>query len=542
MNPYCHKLPCLSMALTPDRMGALMNSTPRSGIRAVKSTTKPHKILFVAAEVAPYASVGGLGQVIYFLARALKKQGHDVRIFMPKYGYMDESKYKTTMVWPGLAVPTGGKENPLICNVKLYTPNKSEVPVYFLENMEYYEKRANVYGYIDDHIRWGLLTKGALEFLRHSDWVPDVINCADWHTGHIPNYLKTVYQSDEKLSKIATVFSIHNIYHQGTFDHRFLSDLDYDDGRSPIAPFFSERLKLQNFMRRGIMYADIVNTVSENYAKEILTAEYGEKLDPLLKEVRTKLYGVLNGLDYDEFNPATDKIIYANYSRAKLESRLKNKLALQREFNLPEDKDVPVIGMVGRLDEQKGFDLLMKILEPLVTEYGVQFVSVGGGDARYRTFLQEMSQAYPKNVAVHLFPNFTLPRHVFAGADIFLIPSKYEPFGITAIEAMRYGAIPLVRKTGGLADTVKDYDPKTETGTGFVFSNYDHLALFGAIIRSLEVYKHASAWKALTKRSMGADFSWETSALRYIELYTKAIDLTKKRVSAKIHPAHQAVA
>lgn len=506
-----------------------------------KSKTKPLKILFVAAEVAPYASVGGLGQVIYFLSRALRKQGHDVRIFMPKYGYIDEAKYRTKMIWPGLAVPTGGTENPLICNVKLHLPAKPDAPVYFLENMEYYEKRANIYGYIDDHIRWALLTKGALEFLRHSDWVPDVINCADWHSGHIPDYLRTTYAKDPKLGHIATVFSVHNIYHQGTFDHRFVSDLDFDDGKSPIAPFYSDRLQSQNFMRRGIMHADIVNTVSQNYAREILTPEYGEKLDVLLKEVRTKLYGVLNGLDYREFNPATDKIIFANFSKSKLEARIKNKLALQREFNLPENESVPIIGMVGRLDEQKGFELLMPILEPLIKEYGIQFVSVGGGDARYRSFLQEMQQKYPQNVGVHLFPNFTLPRHVFAGTDIFLIPSKYEPFGITAIEAMRYGSIPLVRKTGGLADTVKDYTPEQESGNGFVFNHYDPLALFGAVIRALEVYKHTRVWRSLQRRAMSADFSWEAAAKNYVELYEKAIELAKKRTVAKIHRAHQVV-
>lgn len=497
------------------------------------------KILFIAAEVAPYASVGGLGQVIYFLSRALSKQGHDVRIFMPKYGSIDEFKYRTKMVKPVLLVPSGGREGAVICNVKLHTPARPDVPVYFLENMEYYEKRANVYGYIDDHVRWGLLSRGVLEWLKSSAWQPDVVNLADWHTGHVANYLRTTYSSDPKLTHLATVFSIHNIYHQGLFDHRFLSDFEYDDGKSPIAPFFSERLKLQNFMRRGIMYSDIVNTVSENYAREILTTEYGEKLDPLLQEVRAKLYGVLNGLDYREFNPATDKIIYANYSQTHLEKRLKNKLALQREFNLPEDKDIPVIGMVGRLDEQKGIELLIPILETLIKEYGVQFVSVGGGDAKYRTFFQELQRTYPENVAVHLFPNFTLPRHVFAGSDLFLIPSKYEPFGITAIEAMRYGAIPVVRRTGGLADTVTDYAPITATGNGFVFRSFDHLALFGAIIRALEVYQHSSEWRNLTRRAMRADFSWEASAEKYVGLYRKAIDLARRRETAKVHAAHQ---
>lgn len=504
----------------------------------VLTHTKPHrsrklKILFVAAEVAPYASVGGLGQVAQFLSRALVKKGHDVRIFMPKYGSIDERKYRTELARSGLAVPTGGREAPLICNVKLHVPRQPDAPVYFLENMEYYEKRANVYGYIDDHVRWGLLSKGVIEWLKDSAWQPDVINLADWHTGHVANYLATTYARDEKLAKIATVFSIHNLYHQGMFDHRFLADSDYDNGKTPIAPFFSEKLKLQNFMRRGIIYADIVNTVSENYAREILTPEYGEKLDPLLREVRAKLYGVLNGLDYREFNPATDKIIYANYSLTHPENRVKNKLALQREFNLPEDKNIPVIGMVGRLDEQKGIELLVPVLETLIREYGVQFISVGGGDARYRLFLQELQEKYPANVGAHLFPNFTLPRHVFAGADIFLIPSKYEPFGITAVEAMRYGAIPVVRKTGGLADTVTDFNLEQETGKGFVFSSFDHLSLFGTIIRALMVYRRKSEWLSLVRRAMQADFSWNTAADRYIELYRKAVELHKKRPASR---------
>lgn len=517
--------------------GAPMQNS-RNPVRPVK-TKKPLKILFVSAEAAPYASVGGLGQVTYFLSKALRRQGHDARIMMPKYGHIDEKQYKTEMVYEGLKVFPGGRENPLICNVKLHRPAKPDAPVYFLENMEYYEKRANVYGYIDDHVRFALLSRGALTFLKDSDWVPDVITCADWHTGHIPNYLRTIYSKDSRLSKIASIFSIHNIYFQGMFDHKFVSDLEYDDGKSPVAPFFSDTLKLQNFMRRGIIYSDIVNTVSENYAREILTTEFGEKLELLLQEVRTKLYGVLNGLDYSEFNPATDKIIYANYSKSNLGERVKNKLNLQREFNLPEDKDIPVIGMVGRLDEQKGLDILMPIIEVLLREHKVQFVVVGGGDSKYRTLLTDLQKKYPNQVGTHLTPNFTLPRHVFAGSDLFLIPSKYEPFGITAVEAMRYGAVPIVRKTGGLADTVQDYDPKEKTGTGFVFKAYDSLALYGSIVRALEIFKDPVAWSVLSKRAMSADFSWDASARKYVELYEKAIDFTKKRALSSVHAAHQ---
>jgi len=256
--------------------------------------------------------------VIFSLTRALKKMGVDCQIFMPKYGSIDEKKYKMEIIFEGLRVPTGKEGESLVCNVKKHISSESGVPVYFLENMEYYEKRSNIYGYSDDPTRFTLLSRGVLEFFMKSNqspimfsknprWLPEIINCADWHTGALPNYLKTVYEDEPILNKIKTVFSIHNLIFQGVFDHHFVSQMDFDDGKSPIAPFFSEKLEKQNFMRRGIIYSDIVNTVSETYAQEIMTPEYGEKLDELLREMRTKVFGILNGLDYEKINPTTDK-------------------------------------------------------------------------------------------------------------------------------------------------------------------------------------------------------------------------------------------
>ncbi|MBZ9578361.1 glycogen synthase [Patescibacteria group bacterium] len=493
---------------------------------------KPLKVLFVAAEVHPYATIGGLGMVVFSLSRALKKLGVDVRIFMPKYALIDEKKYRLEIISEGLRVPTdetAEEKKFLICNVKRYLPTDPDVPVYFLENMEYYEKRSNVYGYSDDPIRFTLLSRGVLEFLRQSDWVPDIINCADWHTGALPNYLKTIYNQDPILTKIKTVFSIHNLSHQGVFDHRFVSELDFDDGKSLIAPFFSEKLSKQNFMRRGVIYSDIVNTVSETYSREILTKEYGERLDDLLKEVRTKVFGILNGLDYRELNPATDKLIPFNFSISNLKRRIKNKIHLQKEFNLEISLDIPILGMVGRLSGQKGIDLLFPILETLISEFNIQFVAVGAGEAKYRTFFEEIAKKFPKKVGCHLMFDFVLARRVFTGCDLFLIPSKFEPCGITQMEAMRYGAIPVVRKTGGLADTVEDFDPKKNSGNGFVFEDFNAYAFFGAIVRALETYKHKKIWQELMKRAMKADFSWEVSAKKYFELYKKALVFVFKK-------------
>lgn len=493
---------------------------------------KPLKVLFVAAEVHPYATIGGLGMVIFSLSRALKKLGVDVRIFMPKYGSIDGKKYPMKMNVKELKVPTDQEEEGkkfLICNVKKHIPSSPDVPIFFLENMEYYEKRSNVYGYSDDPTRFNLLSRGVLEFLRHSDWVPDIINCADWHTGALPNYLKTVYNQDPVLSKIRTVFSIHNLSHQGVFEHHFVSELDFDDGKSQIAPFFSERLPKQNFMKRGIIFADIVNTVSETYSREIMTKEYGEKLDDLLKEVRTKVFGILNGIDYQEINPGTNKLVPFNFDISTIQKRVENKIHLQKEFNLEVSKDIPVLGMVGRLSGQKGIDLLMPILETLVSEFNIQFIIIGAGEGRYREFFEEMNRKFPKNVGCHLMFDLALGHHVFTGCDLFLMPSKFEPCGITQMEAMRYGAIPVVRRTGGLADTVEDFDPKKNTGTGFVFENFNPYAFFGALVRALETYKYKKIWQQLIKRAMRADFSWEVSAQRYLDLYKRTISLDKKK-------------
>jgi starch synthase len=494
------------------------------------------KVLIIATEQTPYATVGGLGRVAYFLSKEFLRMGIDVRVMIPRYGKIDLARWRMESVYEGLEVPTQSGFNSLICNVK-----KCEyegITTYFLENQEYYELRANEYGYFDDSQRFTLLCRGALEFLKHphNDWIPDVIHTNDWQTGLVGQMLATWYKDDPRLSKIVTLFTIHNLFYQGMYDHRFVSDLDYDDGKSDIPDFYNPRLSKINMMRRGIMYSDIVNTVSPTYASEILTEEYGEGLQRLLQEVRTKLFGILNGIDYSEFNPETDKLVIENYSIDTIEIRKKNKLALQKEFQLPEDETIPILCISNRLDKQKGLDLVVQIIEPILDEYApVQFIVNGGGDNTFREYFAKLAKKYPGQVGVNLNPNFTLPRHIFSGADIILLPSRFEPCGMTQMEAMRYGCIPLVRRTGGLADTVEDYEPTGHTGNGFVFSNYDQYALFGSIVRALETYKHGDEWSSLVKRAMGQDFSWTKSAREYMKMYERAIELRKQQAQAKSH-------
>ena len=490
------------------------------------------KILFVAAEAAPFAAVGGLASVMYSLPKALSRLGHDARVFMPRYVFIDDQKNNLKMDKRGLQVPTGSENNDpkhLICNVKRRDENKkdpkSPVTTYFLENMEYFELRTNVYGYSDDTIRWALLSRGVLEYISYwSDWKPDIIVSSDWQTGLVPNYMKTLYKDDPIISKIVSVFSIHNLYFQAMFDHRFVSEMDNDDGKSPIPPIVGDgRMVKINPMRRGIMHADAINTVSPNYAKEILTKEYGELLEDLLRERRSVLAGILNGIDYEVWNPATDSAIAAKYDVEHILERAKNKSALQERFGLADDKDVFVLAIVSRLTKQKGFDLLPNVMDTLLRELPIQLVVVGDGETDLMGYFQDLATKHHGRVATHLQFDPVLPHPVFAGADAFIMPSRFEPCGLTQMEAMRMGTIPIVRKTGGLADSVDDYDPSHEIGTGFVFEKFDSMSFLIAVVRAYETFRDKKAWTSMVVRALEKDFSWDVSAEKYVKFFNEAM-------------------
>jgi len=484
---------------------------------------KALKILFVGSEAIPFVKIGGLGEFLYSLPRALSELGHDARVMIPKYATIDTEKIVMTSVIEGLKVPNQDQA-PLICNVKMYQSGLALDPIcYFLENQEYYEKRGSVYGYDDDAARWALLARGALAFIQqYQAWRPDIIVANDWQGGLIPNYMKCEYQEDPVIAKIASVFVIHNLYYQGMFDHHHSSELDFDDGKSAIPPIGDNHLLKTNFMSRGIRYADVISTVSPNYAREITTPEYGEGLNGLLQENRSHLYGILNGINYNRYNPETNPYVEFKYNSKTLSERKKNKKILQQKFNLPERGDVFVVAIVSRLSEQKGLDLLVEMIEPLLDNFDFQFVIVGAGDSKYHSFFEELNNKYPQ-VATHLSYDAILPQVIYSGADMILIPSHFEPSGLTQMEAMRYGLIPLVRKTGGLADSVDDYNPLEQSGTGFVFEKYDKYAFFSTFIRAFETYRYPQIWQGIQERAMAANFSWEKSANEYVKLFERAL-------------------
>ncbi len=505
---------------------------------------KALKVLFVSSEEYPFAKVGGLGEVMYSLPRALKKLGCDARVMMPRYVSIDKEKYKTAYVYEGIEVPTTAERTgkTLRCNVLRYDDTGEEnspVTTYFLENQEYYELRSNVYGYIDDAVRFALLSRGCLEFLNaNKEWMPDIIVATDWMTGYLPNYLQTDYKDYVRLQHLTTIFSIHNIFWQGlSRRYMFIPEMEYDDGHSALPDFFDPRMKNINAMRRGITYADVVNTVSATYAKELMTPEYGEGLDELLQERRGRFYGILNGIDYTKNDPATDEILTHNYSVSSIDGRIENKLALQKRFGLPEKKDVFVAGVVSRLAKQKGMSLFADTIETFIEATQAQLIIVGTGESEYMDFFHKLQEKYPNNVRAHLQYDGILPHLIYGGADVVLIPSQYEPCGLTQMEAMRFGAVPVARKTGGLADSIKDYTPEEKQGTGFLFEKFDGTAFLIALIRAFESWRHKSSWKELQKRAMEADFSWELSAKEYMDLFKKAIQIKKNPPGNADHPS-----
>ncbi len=525
-------------------------------------------ILFVAAEVAPFSTVGGLSQVSYFLPRALLKLGHDVRIFSAKYGVIDGSggSLPVKKKWPmkleaeGLAVPANPSGPSLICNVKSSKASRFDPLVYFLENREYYEMRANVYQYADDHIRFALLSKGCLEWLlrlkdegrRTKDegdagapapdlqpsafslqpsghWWPDLIHLNDWHTAALAEMIKTNPRY-APLKNIPVLLTVHNFGHQGNgaFDFRFAPPEKRDRGDDPLPGLLDPKLLEKNILVRGIKYADAVNTVSETHAREVLTPEYGEGIEDVLNQYKDKLSGILNGLDTKEFNPLTDPNIKSHYSIKSVNRRAENKIALLREFKLPRSPlspRFPLLAVSGRMDRQKGLDLMVESLPKLLANFDFQLVVLGGGDENFRQFFQQLSVDFPDRVACHLRPSFSLPRHIFAGADILLMPSKFEPGGIVALEALRYGCVPLVRRTGGLNDIVEDFDPAAKTGNGFSFTPYDSWAFSAAVVAALTSYRDPDSWRHLVQNCLRGDFSWDHAAREYEELYRSLIKL-----------------
>ncbi len=480
---------------------------------------RPLRILFLSAEVVPYAKTGGLADVAGSLPKALKDLGHDVRVCMPRYGRVEPSRFNLERALEPFEVSMNAAAEPVSVMVGHIGRG---VPVYLIDNERYFG-REGIYGYPDDGERFILFCRAAMEMLKRLEWQPDVLHCNDWHTGIIPNWLHTIYRDDPFFANTATLYTIHNLQYQGIFGQRILEIAGIDEYGFIHHAGMAELENVVDLMARGILFADIVSTVSEKYAREILAPEYGERLDPLLRDRQEHLFGVLNGVDYEVFDPATDKYIARNFDLATLDRRLENKLALQREAGLPERADVPLLGAISRLVDQKGFDILAEIFDALMSVLDLQFVLLGTGDQHYHNVFTQFAERYSDKTAIFLTFNAPLAQKIYAGSDMFLMPSRFEPCGLGQLISFRYGSVPVVRATGGLADTVHDFDPRTGEGNGFSFERYNGMDLFATIVRAVENYKYRQTWRTLQERGMRADYSWAASARKYVDLYERAV-------------------
>ncbi|MBI5875942.1 MAG: glycogen synthase GlgA [Deltaproteobacteria bacterium] len=483
---------------------------------------KPIKVLIATPEAIPFAKTGGLADVTGALPKVLKGLGCDVRLIMPFYRQIQESGEKNEIKDAGIqvSVPLGFRE----LNVPVFQSSANNVPAYFLKRDEYYDRKY-LYtmpdgDYFDNAERFILFSRAVIEAIKKLNFKPDIIHCHDWQTGLISTFLKTIYKNDPFFADTKTLFTIHNIAYQGQFpkSHFQLTGLPPDVFTPDGVEFWGN----MNLLKAGIVFSDIVTTVSEKYSKEIQTPEFGYGLEGVLQAKKGNLFGVLNGVDYDDWSPEKDKFIIAKYDYKDLSGKAKCREDLLKEYKLSLPDDAPVIGIISRLADQKGFDILSEAMENLMA-MNLGMVVLGTGEKKYHELFEGLAKKYPKKLGVKITFDNKIAHKIEAGSDMFLMPSKYEPCGLNQIYSLKYGTIPIVRATGGLDDTIQDYDAKTGAGNGFKFKEYSSAALVKKIKDALCIFADRKEWKKLAQKAMQQDFSWEMSAKRYVELYERLL-------------------
>ncbi len=475
------------------------------------------KLLFAAAECAPFFKTGGLGDVAGALPKELAKKGIETVVVLPYFAKIPQQYKDQCEDVMNFNVYVGWRQQ--YCGVKRLELNG--VTYYFIDNL-YYFNRESLYGYFDDGERFAFFQMAIIELMEKIDFIPDVVHVNDYHTGMIPFLLKEKYHWIEAYRNIRTVLTIHNIEFQGQYGKEVLYNLfgmgteRYDDGTIRMGDAV-------NFMKAGILYSDRVNTVSPSYAEEIKTPEFGSGLDSILRMESGKLTGIVNGIDYEINNPENDPVLVGHYSVEDLSGKAANKEELQRLMGLRPRADVPVIAVVSRLTYQKGFHLVLDELENIL-QFDVQFVLLGTGDPVFENRFQSIAERYPEKCSVSISFDVKLAQKMYGGADIFLMPSAFEPCGLSQMISMRYGTLPVVHEIGGLRDTVEPFNPIEGTGTGFGFRDFDSYTLMQCLKQAIELY-HSSpeAWDNLRRSAMSKDFSWETCCEGYLALYESLV-------------------
>ncbi len=471
------------------------------------------KVLYAASEALPFIASGGLGDVAGSLPQALRKRLVGCRVVMPMYDNIKQELKDSMKFITSISVPVAWRRQ--YCGI---FEAKAGGVIYYLLDNQYYFKRDTLYGFYDDAERFAFFSRAILEIIPYIDFKPDIIHCNDWQTALTPVYYNTIYSQKPGYENIKTVFTIHNIQYQGVYGEELIENVvGIDRAHKSLVEYDGA----VNLMKGGIECADAVTTVSPSYANEILDPWYSHGLDTILRQRCYKLRGILNGIDVENYNPETDKDIFKNYDAENVRGKYVNKKELQKLLGLPEKSDTPVMGMVTRLVSHKGLDLCKAVLDELLETTDIQLVVLGSGDYQYEEFFRGLAERYPDKVGLCLGFIPDLARKIYAGADIFLMPSKSEPCGLSQMVALRYGTIPIVRETGGLRDSVKDSGDGV--GNGFVFSSYNAHDMLHAIKRAVEGYNDKKGWPILVKRAMDSDNSWGKSANDYIKMYKEIL-------------------
>lgn len=482
------------------------------------------KIIHVSAEVAPFSKTGGLGDVARSLPESLFKLGHDVRIVTPLYGKLiDKEEHSLKLIFKDVNLIIDS-ENSIKVNFWEGKLNGG-LPVYFVEIKKYFSKHKKVYGSDKENIRFLIFNISVLKLLNLLEFSPDIVHCHDWHSGLIPYFIKNKTRYTKILLKTKTIFTIHNLAFQ-MGKNWFSIPLDKKDyGRKKIPLISDPDIVNINFAKRAIMSADIINTVSEKYREEIMTKKFGQDLNRILKNRSSYLFGIVNGIDYDSYNPKNDQGLFCSFDMNSHKLKLENKKFLQKKMGLTINPNTPMICSTSRIAHQKGFDVILKLL-PYLLRFDLQIIFMGDGNQEYIKEINSLNKKFPKKIIWKPFKeNQDMETLVYAASDLFVLPSYYEPCGINQMIAMRYGCIPIVRETGGLYDTVNNFNPNSKTGTGFTFKYEDEFSFFWAIIRALETYKYKNVWNEIIERAMSQSSSWEIPAQKYIKLYKKAIKI-----------------
>ena len=483
------------------------------------------RILEVASEVAPFARTGGLGDVVGALPKAFARLGHEVKVFLPRYGFIKGNELGLRSLDLKLSVSAWGKSTPF--SLELHHDSRTKVDHYFVKNdfyfdrSEFYVDPATGKDYLDNDDRFIFFCRAALESIKKLNWRPDIIHIHDWQAALIPAFLKTTYAADEFFRNTRTVLTIHNLGYQGIFPAGRFKRIELPENMffAMTGPF--EFFGKVNLLKGGLMLADKLTTVSGQYAKEIQsTEEYGYGLQGVLTERKPDLVGILNGVDYTVWSPSRDKQIPYKFTVSNLSGKRKNKVELMQYAHLPLRDTAPLIGMISRLTDQKGWDLIEEAADDLFS-MNIQMIVLGTGDQKYVDLLKKLEKKHPDKLRAYITFDDALAHRIEAASDIFLMPSRWEPCGLNQLYSLKYGTVPVVRKVGGLADTVIDWDPKTQTGTGFVFQEYDTIEMVASLKRALAVFSRKRTWIKIVKAGMGQDFSWDRSAKKYSELFER---------------------